>query len=128
MQEFAAEVLRGLPGVFRVYTHNQLSRGQVPADRFNSRIINGFFPARSADLLLIQNPYFLMDKTGTTHGLPFNYDTHVPVIFMGSGIKPGKYHKQIAVNDIAPTLATMLEIETPSGAYGRVLEEMLTGR
>jgi arylsulfatase A-like enzyme len=44
---------------------------------------------------------------------------------MGAGIKPGRYHKAVAVNDIAPTLATMLEIEIPSGAYGRVLEEML---
>ena len=79
-------------------------------------------------MTIVQNPYFLFDKTGTTHGLPFAYDTHVPVIFMGPGIKAGKYHKQVAVNDIAPTLATMLEIETPSGAYGRVLEEMLVSQ
>jgi predicted AlkP superfamily pyrophosphatase or phosphodiesterase len=125
VQEYAAEVLRTQPGVFRAYTHSQLMRGQVPNDRLHSRIINGFFPARSADVTIVQNPYFLFDKTGTTHGLPFAYDTHVPVIFMGAAIKPGRYHKQVAVNDIAPTLATILEIETPAGAYGRVLEEIL---
>jgi len=123
--EAAAEFVRSYPGIFRVYTHSQLLRGQTPQDRFSSRINNGFFPARSADMTIVQNPYFLMDKTGTTHGLPFAYDTHVPVIFMGASIKPGRYHKQVMVNDIAPTLATMLEIEIPSGAYGRVLEEML---
>lgn len=123
--EAAAEFTRAYPGIFRVYTHSQLLRGQIPQDRFNSRINNGFFPARSSDMVIVQNPYFLMDKTGTTHGLPFSYDTHVPVIFMGAGVKPGRYHKAVAVNDIAPTLATMLEIEIPSGAYGRVLEEML---
>jgi predicted AlkP superfamily pyrophosphatase or phosphodiesterase len=122
--EAAAEFVRGYPGIFRVYTHSQLLRGQTPTDRFNTRISNGFFPPRSADMTIVQNPYFLMDKTGTTHGLPFSYDTHVPVIFMGAGIKPGRYHKAVAVNDIAPTLATLLEIETPTGAYGRVLEEM----
>ena len=120
-----ADFLRGYPGIFRAYTHTQLLRGQVPADRFHSRINNGFFPARSADVTMVQNPYFLFDKTGTTHGLPFSYDTHVPVIFMGANVKAGRYHKQIAVNDIAPTLATMLEIEIPSGAYGRVLEEIM---
>ncbi len=125
VQETAADALRPLPGVFRVYTHTQLSHGQVPADRFNSRVNNGFFPARSADVTVVQNPYFIYDKSGTTHGLPFSFDTHVPVIFMGVGVKAGRYHKQIAVNDIAPTLATMLDIEIPSGAYGRVLEEML---
>ncbi len=125
VQETAADVLRSQPGVFRVYTYSQLLRGQTPQDRFNSRINNGFHPARSADLTIVQNPFFLMDKTGTTHGLPFAYDTHVPVLFMGPGIKPGRYHKQIAVNDIAPTLSTMLEVEIPAGAYGRVLDEML---
>ena len=49
----------------------------------------------------------------------------MPVIFLGAGIRAGQYHAAIAVNDIAPTLATMLEIETPSGSVGRVLTEML---
>jgi arylsulfatase A-like enzyme len=68
-----------------------------------------------------------MVKTGTgeTHAAPFSYDQHVPVIFMGAGIKPGRYHQSITVNDIAPTLASMLDIETPSGSVGRVLSEIL---
>jgi len=45
---------------------------------------------------------------------------------MGMGIKPGRYHHPAMVNDIAPTLATMLDVETPSGSVGRVLDEMLT--
>jgi arylsulfatase A-like enzyme len=62
---------------------------------------------------------------GTGHATPYSYDTHVPVIFLGMGIRAGQYHAPIAVNDIAPTLATMLEIETPSGSVGRVLTEIL---
>jgi len=61
---------------------------------------------------------------GTTHGSAFDYDTHVPVIFMGPGIKAGRFDETIAVNDIAPTLATLLGIATPSGSAGRVLAEI----
>jgi len=49
----------------------------------------------------------------------------VPILFLGPGVKPGKYYKAVAVNDIAPTLAAMLGIEAPSGSQGRILEEML---
>ncbi len=55
----------------------------------------------------------------------YSYDTHVPILLMGPGIKPGKYHQPAAVNDIAPTLATLLEVETPAGSMGRVLVEAL---
>jgi arylsulfatase A-like enzyme len=61
---------------------------------------------------------------GTTHGTTFSYDAHVPVIFMGPGIKNGRYNQPVAVNDIAPTLATLLGLETPSGSVGHVLTEI----
>jgi D-serine dehydratase len=80
---------------------------------------------RSADLILIPEPYWMSSANGTTHGTPFDYDTHVPVMFLGEWIKAGRYHRNIAVNDIAPTLATILDVETPSGSVGRVLDEML---
>jgi arylsulfatase A-like enzyme len=68
------------------------------------------------------------NTSGTTHGMPFNYDSHVPLVFMGPGVKPGRYHSQVAVYNLAPTLATLLEIEPPSGAFGRVLDEMFAAR
>ena len=78
----------------------------------------------SGDLFVIQEPYYLYEATGTSHGTPFGYDSHVPVIFMGAGIKPGHYYEKIAVNDIAPTLAAIARVEQPSGSIGRVLEEL----
>jgi arylsulfatase A-like enzyme len=75
--------------------------------------------------VIILEPYWIYGARGTTHGTPYNYDTHVPVIFMGGGIKPGRYNKRAAPNDIAPTLATVLDVEIPSGSSGRVLDEML---
>jgi predicted AlkP superfamily pyrophosphatase or phosphodiesterase len=126
VQDTAAQAVRELPHISRVYTREQLRQGAFPDDRIGHRIRNGFNGQRGTDLFIVADPYWLFEKTGTSHGLPYNYDSHVPVIFMGKGIQPGRYDRAIAVNDIAPTLATMLEIETPSGAEGRVLEEMFT--
>jgi len=125
--ETAAEAAREVPHVFRVYTHEQLRTGAVPGDLFDRRILNGFHQGRGADVTIIPEPYYLSEgKAGTTsHGAPFGYDTHVPVIFMGDWIKAGRYHEKVAVNDIAPTLATLLDVEIPSGAVGRVLGDIL---
>jgi len=78
------------------------------------------------DIVLMDAVMPGMDGFETTRRMKRNAAlAHVPVIFMGWGIRPGLYHASIAVNDIAPTLATMLEIETPSGSVGRVLTEIL---
>jgi predicted AlkP superfamily pyrophosphatase or phosphodiesterase len=122
--EAAAEAIRAVPHIFRVFTREQLMNGRVDSDAVGMRVKNGYYPARGADLTIIQEPYWLFGAKGTSHGTPFGYDTHVPVIFMGPGIKPGKYYETIAVNDIAPTLATIMEVEIPSGSVGRVLAEI----
>jgi arylsulfatase A-like enzyme len=88
-------------------------------------VANGFHLRRSGDVITVLEPYWIFPQKGTTHGSPYSYDTHLPVIFMGPGIRPGYYHRMIAMNDIAPTLATLLAVETPSGSVGRVLEEIL---
>ncbi len=130
VERVAAQSLRDIPHVFRVYTREQLLTGQVLEDYVSRAVRNGFYRQRSGDLFIIPEAYWFFDdhpdsSHGTTHGTPFNYDTHVPVIFMGPGIKPGRYDQPVAVNDIAPTLATMLDVEEPSGSVGRVLTEML---
>jgi hypothetical protein len=123
----AAEAAAAIPHVFRVYTREQLINGVFP-DEVSRRVMNGYFPRRGADVEVLLDPYWIFSKTDASHGTTFGYDTHVPVIFMGPGIRPGRYDIAIAVNDIAPTLATMLNVETPSGSIGRVLTEMLTAQ
>ena len=122
----ASEALLGTPDlhVARVYSREQLSAG-VTGDFIARAEMNGFHPRRSGDLHLIFEPGYVTGKTGAGHFSPYNYDRHVPVLFLGPGIAAGHYNGTIAVNDIAPTLATMLEIQTPSGSSGRVLTEML---
>jgi predicted AlkP superfamily pyrophosphatase or phosphodiesterase len=110
--------------VVRVYTRNQLDNG-IAGDFIAQAEMNGYFPRRSGDIRIVFEPGYLPAKIGTTHFSPYAYDRHVPVIFMGPGIKPGRYNENVKPNDIAPTLATMLDIQTPSGSSGRVLVEML---
>jgi predicted AlkP superfamily pyrophosphatase or phosphodiesterase len=124
VQHVAAEAVRALPHIFRVYTRNQLMHGNVPQDRFTQRVLNGFYPARAGDIIVVPDAYWIYEQRGTSHGTPFNYDTHVPLLFMGPNVVPGRYDSEVAVYDIAPTLATILEIEIPSGAVGRILTEM----
>jgi predicted AlkP superfamily pyrophosphatase or phosphodiesterase len=121
----AADALRNIPHVARVYTRQQLIDGNVAPDAAGRAANYGFYGPRSGDLFVFLDAYwFVGDNSRATHGSIFNYDTHVPVIFMGPGIRPGKYNRRIAVNDIAPTLATILEIEEPSGSIGNILNEL----
>lgn len=110
--------------VARVYTRQQLDNG-VAGDFIAQAEMNGYFPRRSGDLNLVFEPGYVPGTSGTSHFSPYAYDRHVPVLFMGPEIRPGRYYNTIEPNDIAPTLATMLDIQTPSGSSGRVLTEML---
>jgi len=123
VQRVAAEAAAATPHVFRVYTRDQLVRG-IDGDSVAHAVQRGFFSSRSADLMVLDEPYWIRSPRGSTHGSPFGYDMHVPVIFMGPRIKPGRYDQNILPNDIAPTLATLLDVETPSGAVGRTLTEI----
>ena len=69
----------------------------------------------------------MRSSVGTTHGTPYGYDAHIPLILMGPGVKGGRYTAHAALNDLAPTLATLLDVEIPSGSSGRVLGEALQG-
>lgn len=124
VENIAADAVRTIPHIYRVYTRHELQEARVLDDMVDRRVRAGFHADRASDLFVVVEPYWLFEASGTSHGSPYNYDSHVPVIFLGPGVKAGRYHKKIAVNDIAPTLATLLEVETPSGAAGRVLDEM----
>ena len=124
VEQTAAEAVRRMPHVFRVYTREQLLKGEVLDDHVSTAVRNGFYQKRSGDVIVIPEAFYIYEKTGTSHGTPFSYDTHVPVIFMGAGIHAGHYYEKIAVNDIAPTLAAIVGVEEPSGSVGRVLQEM----
>ncbi len=120
----AAQATLSVPHVFRVYTREQILSGREMEDQIGRCVMHGFSQRYGADLYVLLDPYYIFGNMSTTHGTVYGYDNHVPVIFMGPGLKAGKYHASIIVNDIAPTLATILKVEIPSGSEGRILSEM----
>jgi hypothetical protein len=123
VRRVAANAAFAVPHVARVYTRDQLLRGEVAGDRIGQRVLRGFNAQRSGDLEIILESFWMRQATGTTHGSPYNYDAHIPLILMGRQIKRGTYSGHVALNDLAPTLATILDIDPPSGSSGRVLTE-----
>ncbi|HTS50636.1 MAG TPA: alkaline phosphatase family protein [Bryobacteraceae bacterium] len=125
VERVAARAAASEEHIARVYTRHEVLSGEVQRDEIGRAVSLGFYGPRSGDLVILQEPYYLFEATGTSHGTPYDYDNHIPVIFFGLGIKPGAYWKKIAMNDIAPTLSALLGIEAPSGSIGRVLTELL---
>lgn len=86
----------------------------------------GFNQKRSGDILMVPDPAFIAyPKTGSTHGSGLNYDTHVPLLFFGKGIKHGQTLKKTEITDIAPTMSALLGISFPNSAIGKPLEFVL---
>ena len=75
----------------------------MPEDIVGRRVMKSYSEQRGADLCVIMEPYYISVQVSTNHGSAFGYDTHVPLIFMGAGIKSGRFHGGVAINDVAPT-------------------------
>jgi predicted AlkP superfamily pyrophosphatase or phosphodiesterase len=124
-----------MPGTARYFTRAQLENHLVsPADPIARRVMNGFYSSRSGDVIVVFEPYNILfdlpddptDPLSTaTHGSPYSYDTHVPLIIMGRDFAAGRYTQAATPADIAPTLANLLSVQVPSCSVGRVLSEGL---
>ena len=90
---------------------------------------NGYNQKRSGDILLVTDPSVFKDtfwnRQGTDHGTGFSYDTHVPLLFFGKGIKHGETLQNTNITDIAPTISALLRISFPNAAIGQPLEFVL---
>lgn len=96
-------------------------------DGILQKLQKGYNQKFSGDILLIPLPSTISSYsiTGTTHGSGYSYDTHVPIIFYGNGIKKGNSKKVYAITDIAPTIANLLQVEFPNGTTGQIVDEAL---
>ncbi len=130
-EEIAAEALRRQPGIYAAYTRDQILEGRVPETDIGRRVVLGFHPKVSGDVVIVLDPYTVPSysggpvSTGTTHGTPYAYDTTVPILLGGAGIKPGRYTQRVSTLDIAPTLSDLLGVLQPSGCDGHVLSQAL---
>ncbi|MES1168773.1 MAG: alkaline phosphatase family protein, partial [Oleiharenicola lentus] len=115
------EILLQHPMIAAAYTREQLMAAG-PLDEFGEMERLSFYPPRSTDVVYIPKPFFIeRAPTGTTHGTPYEYDTHVPQVWFGASVKPGVHRERVAVEDIAPTLAGILGVELPPEAKDRHL-------
>jgi predicted AlkP superfamily pyrophosphatase or phosphodiesterase len=121
-----------VPGVANVYTAEQLENPPTMQNNIFTAEANSFLRSRSGDLLVVPQPFFPWDFStatkprmyGATHGSPYYYDQHVPILFMGYGIEAGEYFGPAAPADIAPTLAALCGI-TLSTRDGHVLAQAI---
>lgn len=89
-------------------------------------MINSYHPKRSGDIQFTFKPgYFDGGPRGTTHGLWNPYDSHIPLLWFGWQVRPGKSNREVYMTDITPTLAAMLRIQMPNGSVGKVITEVV---
>ena len=114
------------PGIDRVFALSELNQIPLP-QRIRNAINLGYNPNRSGDLQLLLKPGFIdaYSATGTTHGLWNPYDSHIPLLWYGWGIKKGKTNRETYMYDIAPTLAALLHIQMPNGCLGVPIPELI---
>jgi predicted AlkP superfamily pyrophosphatase or phosphodiesterase len=114
--------------VDKVYTHDDLRSHARSDDPYLELFKKAFYAPRAPHLNVLLKPGVYVNSAtgGTGHGTAYDADRHVPVIFMGRDITPGRYTQESAPEDIAPTLAQMLRLVFPREHDSRVLSEMLT--
>lgn len=132
-ENVVGEAAMRMPGVGRYFTRSQLEKSPPPmSDVVARRVHHGFSSKRSGDVIVVLEPYNILytlpddpadSRLTTTHGSPYSYDTHVPLIIMGRDFAAGSYAQAASPADIATSLAKALNIQSPSCSVGRILLE-----
>jgi arylsulfatase A-like enzyme len=122
----AAKVLKaGLltaTGVATAFTRAEILAAEPEGDSLLAMERRSYFAGRGRDVLFVLQPFFMIKSgTGTTHGMPYNDDTHVPIVWYGAGVPRGVHQERVGVEDLAPTLSALLGLPTPPQAMGRRL-------
>jgi len=130
IEQAVAEEATKLAGVSVAVSSRALLAGEVPDSPVMQSVLKSFNAARSGDVFVVFEPqWFINDFDGlivaATHGSPWRYDTHVPIVFAGPGIAARHVDRKVLTVDLAPTLAALLGIDRPSGAAGAILVEVM---
>ena len=131
LEAAVVEELMKFPSVSLAVSSTALRSGNLPDTELMAAVRHNFHPKRSGDVFIVFEPnWFINDFEGlivaSTHGSPWNYDTYVPIVFAGAGLKPAVVDRRVLTVDIAPTLAAYLGIKPPSGSVGNPLAEVVS--
>ena len=125
------DYLLKLPYVAFAVDMDKIQTAALP-EQIRTRMINGYNRRRSGIIQIILDPAWFTGHqaddggpTGTTHGTWNPYDNHIPLVFMGWGIKHGRLNRETHMTDIAPTIAALLHIQAPNGSIGQPVAEVL---
>jgi hypothetical protein len=123
-QRFVREMILEEPAIAAAYTRDELMSGGNQTELFQRTVLS-FNPQRSGDVLYVLKPYHIAGETTASHGSPWEYDTHVPLLMLGAGIRAGVYDRPVSPPQIAPTFSRLLGIDAPSGTTVEPLYEVL---
>lgn len=129
VQRAAADHLLTDPLIAEALTASDLARFPY-TEGIRRHLQRGFMPQRSGDVLYAYRPGFFepygsSPAKGTTHGSGWNYDTHVPILFYGHGVRPGNVLRRASITDIVPTVCAIVGMTMPDAASGAVVTEAL---
>lgn len=116
--------MRSQPGVAFAFENSEVMQSNLP-DPIRQRVVNGYNTENSGDVqIILKSGWFsAYAVTGTTHSSWNPYDSHIPLVLMGWGIKHGALRRETYMTDIAPTISALLHIQQPSGNVGNVINE-----
>jgi hypothetical protein len=116
VEQALADWLKKQPGIQSAYTRTQLSQGVAADDALGQSVSRSFHPERTGDVAIIVKPYYQFSAflTGTTHGTPHWYDTHVPLVVFGPGVRSGVRQDPVTPLAAAPILARALGLKPPA--------------
>ena len=125
--ELISQYLMKGEGIADVFSAALIRAADYGEKGLKGAVARGYNHKRSGDIAFVLEPQWTTSASfqGTTHGTGYSYDTHVPVLFYGWGIKKGTSSQYHAITDIAPTLSVMLKIKFPSGCTGQPVVEIV---
>jgi len=124
VESAAAELIAACPSVAEVWTRSELESAAAAADPVGRLFVNSFAPTVAPDLFVQRDEFFLSSRTTTaSHGTAWSYDTHVPLLIAGGGLTPEVRPERVRTADMAPTLASFIDVQPPDEIDGVVLTD-----
>jgi hypothetical protein len=110
------------PVVAEAYTREEILAAEPVGESVLALVRRSYHAERGRDVILVPKPYFMVKtSSGSTHSTPYDYDTHVALVFFGAGVPQGVQEGRVGIDDLAPTLAPLLGVKAPPLAKGRKL-------
>jgi predicted AlkP superfamily pyrophosphatase or phosphodiesterase len=127
VERYVANFMLRFNGVASTLTSEDLATKEF-RESPKYQVQKGYYFKRSGDVAVILNPGWISDyhrSTGTTHGAPWSYDTHVPLYWWGWKVRNGESELAVNITDIAPTVCQFLSIQFTDGCTGKPIEGII---